>query len=150
MNNLLHTGLELSGLVSNTLRSYSGQLHLPWFVAALSFLKLKNAWRLERHQNKSRDSLTCLCSLECLYEMAFSDNKYLGFSPSQSCFCQISPLMAASYEGGASNSLSPGLAAAAAAASAASAAALASSAAIFAADAVTNSAGGAEGEGWSV
>ena len=64
--------------------------------------------------------------------------------------------MAASYEGGASNSLSPGLAAAATAASAASAAslasaaALASSAAIFAADAVTNSAGGAEGEGWSV
>ena len=62
--------------------------------------------------------------------------------------------MAASYEGGASNPFSPGLAAAAtSAASAASlalAAALASSAAIFAADAVTNSAGGAEGEGWSV
>ena len=58
--------------------------------------------------------------------------------------------MAASYEGGASNSFSPGLAAAASGASLASAAALASSAAIFAADAVTNSAGGAEGEGWSV
>ena len=70
--------------------------------------------------------------------------------------------MAASYEGGASNSFSRGLAAvasaacpaasaaAASAASLASAAALASSAAIFAADAVTNSAGGAEGEGWSV